>query len=323
MPPENSRRFDLRLTIAAILLAPAIYFTWLTIDGLAARRALRTDLAEITHARYGLLSADRWRDIIGPILNVQIDKLDLKTQSRNLRPMVERSLYQLLDNIKQQMTAPPPAAKTDAKADAKPGAKMPGQGNAFLVNMIFGSLRPHVPEYTNVVLAELAKPDNQKAFKEAVRGVLAESVKNTFSAVNMTTYSSILKAHGCADGAACEKILGQKIGEADERIQKYYLIVLVLAAAAFAALFQPAPGDQAALLQSKKDRVQRADAEADLLIGLRQSDNETLKEIEAALVRINRGTFGECEVCKKPLSKARLEAMPWTRVCLECKEKGT
>jgi DnaK suppressor protein len=66
----------------------------------------------------------------------------------------------------------------------------------------------------------------------------------------------------------------------------------------------------------------RADAEADLQIGLRQSDNETLKEIEAALVRINRGTFGECEVCKKPLSKARLEAMPWTRVCLDCKQQG-
>jgi DnaK suppressor protein len=66
----------------------------------------------------------------------------------------------------------------------------------------------------------------------------------------------------------------------------------------------------------------RADVEADLQISLRQSDNEILKEIEGALVRINHGTFGECEVCKKPLSKARLEAMPWTRVCRECKEQS-
>ena len=66
----------------------------------------------------------------------------------------------------------------------------------------------------------------------------------------------------------------------------------------------------------------RADAEADLQISLRQSDNEILREIEGALVRMNRGTFGECEVCKKPLSKARLEAVPWTRVCRECKEQS-
>jgi len=66
----------------------------------------------------------------------------------------------------------------------------------------------------------------------------------------------------------------------------------------------------------------KADVDADLQISLRQSDNEILKEIEGALVRINRGTFGECEVCKKPLPKARLEAVPWARVCRECKEQS-
>lgn len=66
----------------------------------------------------------------------------------------------------------------------------------------------------------------------------------------------------------------------------------------------------------------RADAEADLQISLRQSDNEILREIEGALVRMNRGTFGACEVCKKPLSKARLEAVPWTPVCSKCKKQS-
>jgi len=57
----------LRFAAGVILLLPVVWFTWLTVDGLAARRQLRTDLAEITHVRYGLLSADRWRDIIAPI----------------------------------------------------------------------------------------------------------------------------------------------------------------------------------------------------------------------------------------------------------------
>jgi RNA polymerase-binding transcription factor DksA len=28
-----------------------------------------------------------------------------------------------------------------------------------------------------------------------------------------------------------------------------------------------------------------------------------------------------CEVCKQPISKARLEAVPWTHLCCECKER--
>ena len=87
-----------------------------TVDGLAARRLIGTDLAEITHARYGILSADQWRAIIGPMLNAQVDKLDLNGPSKSLRPMVERSLYTLLDSIKTQMTSP------NAKASGKPVA---------------------------------------------------------------------------------------------------------------------------------------------------------------------------------------------------------
>src|SRR5215471_7670207 len=110
----RSHWLNFRLIAATILLLPAIWFSWKTIDGLAARRVMRTDLAEITHARYGILSADQWRGIIGPMLDAQVDKLDLKGQSKSLRPMVERSLYALLDNIKAQMTSP------NAKASGMP-----------------------------------------------------------------------------------------------------------------------------------------------------------------------------------------------------------
>ena len=51
----------------------------------------------------------------------------------------------------------------------------------MFVNMIIAALRPHVPEYTDVVMAELAKPQTQKSFQDSIRGVLADAVKNTFS----------------------------------------------------------------------------------------------------------------------------------------------
>ena len=40
-----------------------------------------------------------------------------------------------------------------------------------------------------------------------------------------------------------------------------------------------------------------------------------------ALRRIDQGTYGACRDCGEPIAKARLEAIPWTRVCISCKEK--
>jgi len=64
-----------------------------------------------------------------------------------------------------------------------------------------------------------------------------------------------------------------------------------------------------------------ADAEADLQIRLHQTDGRLLRAIEEALARVRHGTYGVCDVCKQPISKARLEAVPWTRHCRECKER--
>ena len=54
---------------------------------------------------------------------------------------------------------------------------------------------------------------------------------------------------------------------------------------------------------------------------LRQTDSRLLKAIDAALFRIERGTFGVCEVCTQPIPSARLNAIPWARLCRDCKEQ--
>src|SRR5467141_731628 len=47
-----------------------------------------------------------------------------------------------------------------------------------------------------------------------------------------------------------------------------------------------------------------------------------LGSIEAALARINDGTFGQCMVCEKEIGAKRLEALPWTRYCISCQESS-
>jgi len=50
------------------------------------------------------------------------------------------------------------------------------------------------------------------------------------------------------------------------------------------------------------------------------SEGRLLMEINEALRRVYRGEYGHCETCGKPISRARLEAMPYARLCLSCKE---
>jgi DnaK suppressor protein len=51
------------------------------------------------------------------------------------------------------------------------------------------------------------------------------------------------------------------------------------------------------------------------------NDRQLLQMVEGALSRMREGTFGECISCGKEINAKRLEAVPWTRNCIECQEK--
>lgn len=55
----------------------------------------------------------------------------------------------------------------------------------------------------------------------------------------------------------------------------------------------------------------------DFALSLLSSDQDAIYEIEEALKRIERGSYGVCELSGKPIPKARLEAIPWTRFTVE------
>jgi len=67
--------------------------------------------------------------------------------------------------------------------------------------------------------------------------------------------------------------------------------------------------------------VAAGETSASVQIRLRETDSKLLRAIEDALTRIRQERFGTCEECGHPLSKARLEAVPWARYCRDCKEQ--
>ena len=61
--------------------------------------------------------------------------------------------------------------------------------------------------------------------------------------------------------------------------------------------------------------------EVHIQLKLKQTDAKILQAIDEALARIEKGTFGVCRDCGEEIAAARMNAIPWTRVCITCKEK--
>ena len=58
-------------------------------------------------------------------------------------------------------------------------------------------------------------------------------------------------------------------------------------------------------------------------LGLAGELRSSLRDVEHALSKFERGTYGSCERCGGPIAVERLEAIPWARLCITCKQKRT
>ncbi len=59
--------------------------------------------------------------------------------------------------------------------------------------------------------------------------------------------------------------------------------------------------------------------ERDRLLVVAGDAQARVGEIDAALARVDAGTYGICEVCQKPIPEARLEVVPEATLCVSCK----
>ena len=75
---------------------------------------------------------------------------------------------------------------------------------------------------------------------------------------------------------------------------------------------QELPGYSLHMADSGTDNFDR-----DFALSLLSSDQDAIYEIEEALKRIEKNTYGICELTQKPIPKARLEAIPWTRFTVQ------
>ena len=76
-------------------------------------------------------------------------------------------------------------------------------------------------------------------------------------------------------------------------------------------------------LHEREPELEEAASKENIARGLEEQNNqlqEQIESIDAALGRMDEGTYGKCESCRRPIAIKRLQAIPWTRMCLSCSQ---
>ena len=69
----------------------------------------------------------------------------------------------------------------------------------------------------------------------------------------------------------------------------------------------------------KKEEEATVTSELEKRLALENRIGDQLAEVEHALQKFEKGTYGVCELCGKPIDPARLEALPQAKLCMNCK----
>jgi RNA polymerase-binding transcription factor DksA len=69
-----------------------------------------------------------------------------------------------------------------------------------------------------------------------------------------------------------------------------------------------------------EDRRQRAAAQIEVRVKLAASARMVLTDVEAALTRMNEGSYGACHLCRRPIERERLVIVPQARYCARCQQ---
>lgn len=71
----------------------------------------------------------------------------------------------------------------------------------------------------------------------------------------------------------------------------------------------------------KREEEATQSFELEKRLALEKQVKENLVDVEHALEKFNKGTYGLCDICGKPINPDRLEALPHANMCLSCKAK--
>jgi len=149
--------------------------------------------------------------------------------------------------------------------------------------------------------------------------------------LNFRRKSAIVKAHILfgsqeADGGRIVKRLKESfrkgIGMEKKQLQHYKKVLLNKREELLESIKRN-PFREDGLEARKGDLADLSDRNSNNVISihLKETESKLIRAIDEAILRLEKGNYGICTKCGKKISRGRLEAVPWTRLCISCKEE--
>lgn len=164
---------------------------------------------------------------------------------------------------------------------------------------------------------------DKKTCKAAKKEPLTENLKKESRVLGAASVADILGFNPSSGKSDPNKDLG----EIPAKFQHYYKLLVELRDHVLSELdvhtketFKQSPKEGLANFPAYVHQVTDKDADSfdrDFALSLVSSEHEALYEIEEAINRIRKGSYGICEITGKPIKKERLLAVPFTRYSVE------
>ena len=214
-------------------LAASLMLAWQLIQTLRHSQELSIQLAELEDVKYGLFNANRWVDEIAVILERKITNVELDEDNRTA---IKRSMARMLDRLiveidrymrRQNLRG------NDNWWEATRGRLKQSFQDIFID---IEDIRDAVPEYTDMILQELDKPEARRELNAAIRNLLKDLSRSTFAPVDMSAIEAIQERHHCSEWNFCRGIIQARLREADRKARHLAIGLLGLSVLLFALI---------------------------------------------------------------------------------------
>ena len=213
-----------------VLLYSSIYSVKQIVDAGDEIKLLKDDYAQLHSVQYGLFNSTIWADKISMILNQKIDEFNFTESSRE---EIKKYVETILDTLIVE------ADKTIRRQNNKSGFfnSLMGSTKQMVTDSLIDikRLRDRVPEFTDTIMNELERPQNQTILKEVLRQKLQQLTKNNLAHTDMKEYNEILRRYQSKTFESCTKVLGKRLKAQNDKMDK--LTVNILAFTLFIIFF--------------------------------------------------------------------------------------
>lgn len=211
----------IRNILSVILLGAICFFSLQIISESKKRQTIVIENAEIKNIKYGLLSVHSWKKQVSEILAKKVREFDLTTENRReLKSSIQNALYKLLDEVSEIME------------------ERRNEGGAFrrfftglFQTLVFdiSDLRRKVPEFTEIILAELDNYETREKLRKFVQRKIDEFLYKTVGEEDLSKVVLIENKYDCNGILGCSNSLEAKLNYTDKKLSEKSIMIIGLA----------------------------------------------------------------------------------------------